>query len=84
MVADSTAAIARVVHVSVNPDVHALDQTYLGYVAHFQNNAIKHFIANRNIDSVLQAVAADFRAVKRIVEVANGCRWNESFLIVTA
>ncbi len=47
-------------------------------MAHFLKNRMKRFINACDLGSILQFVATDFRAMKKIAEDANHERWNQS------
>ncbi len=76
MVTDFAVVRARVAHASVRSDLHTPDETYMGCMAHFLNNAMKNSIVNCYSDSLLQVLAADFTAMKRIAEDSNKREWN--------
>lgn len=64
MVTDSAAVNTRVSYASVSADIHTPDEPWMGRLAHFQNNVMKHFISICNRNLHLRVVAAEFLCEK--------------------
>ena len=76
MVTDGSADKAKLANASVSIDLHATDQTWMKFIAHLLNNTMKSVFSSKCRSNILQVVALDFRAMKKIVEDANRTGWN--------
>ena len=68
---NSATVMALVVNASVSLYVHDPDETWIGCIAHFPKNLMKHVISKCRNDNILTTMGNDLRSVKKIVDDAN-------------